>query len=360
LVPIPPVLLRFLIAALITIVSATAASAQLVRLTDSQVLTNTESAFDADAAYDSGNGVYLVVMSKESRVPPGNTIVGVFVGPTGVPIGREFTITFGQVHFPRIVYSRQAPNGPEGNGAFIVTWADWSVNRIRAHVIAYPGWGIFPVATLGAGYGVPEVAYSETSQMLVTTWSNYYAPRTATFSRGSVISRPVGEGPIIPHGTVTIPDAGRSPVIWNTLTDVAWHAARNEFGILYAQRASPWALRFARMDPAGAILDDRAIATLQAEPLAAALEFSPLTGNYVALWADPQTGRITSCELSETGTPLARGLLPASIVGGENGMALAYNRVSGTFLPSGIARCPRTQSKSRDSNSTSTARRSPR
>ena len=128
---------------------------------------------------------------------------------------------------------------------------------------------------------------------------------------------------------------------------MAWHGSRNEFGILYVRRASPWDLRVARVTTTGSILDDRVVTTVDAEPLAAQLGFSPSTGNYIALWANAATGRITAAELTPDGSVLMRAELPASILGGQLGMALTYNPVSGTFLLLGFSNVAMTRGQIR-------------
>jgi hypothetical protein len=328
-----PSLSRFLLCAwfagLLPVLGAADAHAQILRASPSLVIKTGDHAFGSDSAYDPANRVYLVVMANENNVvAPYGELIGRFVDTAGTPLGSQFVIQSGRMNLPRVIY-----NADIGGGAFIVSWAD--DDTIHARTVVYPGVVSPSRLTLGSGYGVHEVAYSNTSRVFGVAWTNYWAPSTTRFAR---LLMPGGS--VATTTLLTTGDAGRSWVLWNSLTDIAWHATRNEFGILYAKRASPWELRFARVSTGGVVLDERVIATVDDEPLAGQLAFSPSTGNYIALWADRVTGRITGTELLHDGTAVATGELPASILGGQLGMAVDYNPVSDTFLLVGFGSVP--------------------
>ena len=327
---------QVLFATLFLTLGTSYASAQLWRASGTTAISRgTDSVFGADAAYDPINNVYLVVMAEEDAARINDRIAGRFIDRVGNPLGAEFTIASGFGDLPRVVYGADVSNGAGGTGGFLVTWADYSTDRILARRVAYPGVLVGSVSTVGTGYGTSELAYSPTSQVFLAAWTNYYGSHSTAVERIGVNGVPIGAPALLASG-----DAGRSGVTWNSVTDVTWDSARNEFGILYAKAASPWGMRFATMTPTGTIVADHAVATIGAPPTAAALEYSPLTGNFIAVWADATTGLITGAELSPAGSVIATGTLPASILGGQNGLALGYNASSGTFLVLGFSQVP--------------------
>ena len=170
------------LAVLLLMLGIVDARAQLLRASPSLVIKSGDFAFGSDAAYDPVNRMYLVVMAKELQVAPYGTLVGRFVDSTGTPVGSEFVIQIGWVNLPRVIYSADVVT-QTGSGGFIVTWGDFPADTLGGRTVTFPGIVGTSVLSIGAGYGVHEVAYSATSRILGTAWTNHTAPHTTRFSR---------------------------------------------------------------------------------------------------------------------------------------------------------------------------------
>ena len=312
------------------------ASAQIARVGITRTLFSGDFVLGPDVAYDPVNHVYLVLMPRENATDLFGSLVGVFVDHLGIPVNPPFLIASdGRAAFTRAVYSPTVPNGAGGFGGFLVTWAEpWGHSTVEPR--SYSRTVAFPNRLVGA------------QNMLV----NFYVPRDVVAARdganfgvvwddGQAIRgrRVSPAGAPIMFGLIGVEagEIGDSPVLWNQLTSIAAHATKNEFGILYAvRRSGTWFMRFARVLTTGQgpsdLLDRVDVAHIGSLPTAAALHFSPLTGNYVAVWGNATTGVVTAAEISDVGRVLSRGAVSTSVLASENGMALAYNAASGTFL----------------------------
>ncbi len=308
------------------------ASAQLVRVGSPRLVDAGDTVIGGDAAYDPVNRTYLIAMAREGAGTLGS-VWGAFVDISGNPLAPPFPIrSAGRANFARAAYSPHVSNGAGGVGGFLVTWTEPFVPGVFSQIVAYPNRVVGTAHLLSPQYSLREVAYSPASQRFLVAWETSDAPNSALVGVVGIDAQAVGLPVVLANG-----NAGRPWIIWNSITSAAWHDTRNEFGVLYAaQSATAWALRFARVSAAGVVADNRHVIDLGAEPIAAALGFSPLTGNYVALWADP-AGAITGAELSGTGAVISVGPIPQTILGGQNGMALAYSGGSGTFLLLGFS-----------------------
>ena len=314
-------------ASCLIILFATSATAQLARVGSSHLVDSVDFVMGADAAYDPVHQMYLVVQARE-HTGTGGSVWGVFVDAAGVPAPSAFLIhSGGRANFARATYSPHVSDGAGGQGGFLVTWSEPLTPGSFARIVSYPNRLVTPPRALSTDYGLREVSYSPASQMFLAAWENA-APDSAFFRRVALDAATIGDPIPLAAG-----NAGRPWIIWNSITAVAWHATSNEFGVLYAvQEASVWFVRLARVSTAGDILDRHTLAQMSAEPIAAALQYSPLTGNYIALWAGPAAGAITGAEVSGAGDVISTGPIPRTLVAGENGMALAYSGGSGTFL----------------------------
>jgi hypothetical protein len=319
---------RVLVLACLVIGVAADAAAQLSRVGDARVANTQDTVFGGDAAYDPVNHVYLVVMAREQGDTLLGSVLGTFVNTSGDLVGSPFVIRVGaRANFARAAYSPDVSNGAGGRGGFLVTWTEPFTGFTYSHLAAYP-YGVVSstVNVVNPGYNGPaEIAYSTGSQAFLIAWESKSPLGGAAFARVSTAG--VTVGPSVP-----LASTGSSGVIWNSNTSVVWNPTRGEFGVLYATQGSPATARLGRVSPTGVILDTPVVASLSAPPIAAALQFNPSTGNYVAVWADSGTGVITGAELSGTGTLIASGAMPSTIIGSQNGIALSYNSTSGTFL----------------------------
>ena len=123
-------------------------------------------------AYDSRNGVYLVVSAYGS-------LNGRFVAADGQIIGTPFAIPAGTAftHYPRVAYS---PDGDNGSGAFLVTWHSGDLpgtpfTSVHGRIVSYTHGLIsadWQISTEGAFWEQgPSVAYSTASKEFMVTWN---------------------------------------------------------------------------------------------------------------------------------------------------------------------------------------------
>jgi hypothetical protein len=327
---VPALLGRVVAVAALTLCAAAPATAQLFSARDNPNL-GAVPVRGTDTAYDPVNNVYLVVGSTA-----GNTMTplyGVFTNAAGVPITSLFQInTDGwMAHFPRVTYSPHVSNGAGGFGGFLVTWhGGLFTNSIRARVVAYPNRIVSAEATIASPPGStfqeagPAVAYSSVSYVFLVTWqgSNFGVYGALINVHGQAISGAflVSDVPAVQNGF-----GYRDPA-------VAWNSHTNEFGVLYTG-FSPWGATtsFARVNPSGNVLR-RHMFNVTAFTYISELAFNPATGRYIAAWFQ---GGTYGAEIDAYGDIVATGLV-STATGTRDGLGLAYNPISGTFLLAGM------------------------
>ena len=313
------------------------ASAQIARVGLTRTLFSGDFVLGPDVAYDPVNNVYLVLMPREDDTGGLGSLIGVFVDTIGIPVNPPFLIASnGRAGFTRAVYSPTVSNGAGGFGGFLVTWSEpWGGSTTLpftySRIVAFPNRLVGTQKTLEGFYGPRDVAVGMGGVNFGVVWED------ATDARGRRVD--LTAAPIAPGPTgITDEEVGDSPVFWNEITSIAAHGAKNEFAVLYAARRSgTWFMRFARITTTGSspsdLIDRVDVAHVDSLPTAAALQYSPLTSNYVAVWGDATTGVITGAEISDTGRVISRGAVSStSVLASQNGMALSYGAASGTFL----------------------------
>ena len=162
-----------LVAALLlcSLIAATPASAQIARLGQTFLVWNGLSR-GSDVAFDTRNGVYLVVAAH-------GALVGRFVTADGVLVGDPFVLqaAAGFAQFPHVAYSADANNGA---GAFLVSWheSDGAIPSLHVRMVTYPGGPIGADKKIVGNdtywevMGAP-IAYSTVSHEFLVVWRQY-------------------------------------------------------------------------------------------------------------------------------------------------------------------------------------------
>lgn len=292
--------------------TAGSASAQLFQVgSTNNVLPGTVRG--TDSAFDPGNGVYLVVGAH-------GVVNGVFVNASGVALTAPFAISngAGHAHFPRVAY---------GAGGFLVTWHQniGQQNYVHARRVTYPGGlgsesvisSLDPPASGGSWWEAgAALAFSSSSQRFLVAWQTCCGGNSVVQARSVDI-----------HGTPVAPiqqisnGYARDP-------GVAWNSALNEFGISFSGAdASSATAVFARTNLHGGVLR-RTVVGRGAGTYISDIAFNQTAGRYVMVWFQ---GATYGAEIDGAGDALAVGLVSPS-VGAYDGLGLAFQPVSGTFL----------------------------
>jgi len=312
------------------------ASAQIARVGLTRTLFSGDFVLGPDVAYDPVNDVYLVLMPRENDSDLFGSLIGVFVDSLGIPAQPPFLIASdGRAGFTRAVYNPSVSNGAGGFGGFLVTWSEpWGHATTSpftySRIVAFPNRLVGTQKTIDGFYGPRDVAVGSGGINFGAVWEDASALRG---KRLDLTAAPAASGAIGVAGE----EVGDSPVAWNEITSIAAHGTRSEFGLLYAARRSgTWFMRFARMATVGSspsdLIDRVDVAHVGSLPTAAALVYSPLTGNYIAVWGNATNGVVSGAEISDTGRVISRGIVTTSVLASQNGMALSYGPASGTFL----------------------------
>ena len=322
---VPALVGRAVTAAALILCTADAARAQLFSALDNPYL-NAVPVRGTDTAYDPVNKVFLVVGSTS-----GNSITplfGVFTNTAGAPITAPFQINVPgeHAHFPRVVYSPHVGNGAGGAGGFLVAWhGGLFTNTIRTRIVAYPGLIVSAETQTPSPPGSTfqeagaAVAYSPSSFVFLVTWqaSNFTVWGATIATNGQ---RLVGPFQISPAGV-----GARDP-------SVAWNALTNEFGVLYSGFSPSGATTtFARVTPGGAVVRTNTF-NVTSVTYITDLVYNGATGRYLAAWFQ---GGTYGAEIDGAGDVVGVGLL-STTTGTRDGLGLAYNPASGTFLLAGM------------------------
>ena len=316
-----PVLLPVM-ALVVTFLSATPAWAQLARIGVNPYL-GAVPVRGTDTAFDPVNNVYLVVGSTAgNNITP---LFGVFADTSGNPITAPFQINnAGQhAHFARVVYSPHVSNGAGGLGGFLVTWhGGLFTNSVRTRVVAFPNRIVSAEAEIPSQTyqeAGASVAYSTASHVFLVAWQE------SNFSvRGAIIG--TGGQPLTAAFLISEPGIGaRDP-------SVAWNPYTGEFGVLYTGFGGSGATTtFARVNAGGAVLR-RNTFNFAGATYITDLAFNPSTARFVGAWYQ---GGTFGAEIDGNGDTVSQGLL-STVTGTRDGLGLAYNAISGTFLLVGM------------------------
>jgi hypothetical protein len=273
----------------------------------------------SDVAYDPGHNLYLVVGAYGS-------VWGAFTDTAGNKVS-SFTInttgSFGQ--FPSVAYSPNTPNGVGGTGAFVVTWHEnfpgSTTNYVNTRVVAYPAGPLGSQQTIVAPMGTwwesrPPIAYSSTSGVFLTVWrsADYVIWGARLDVNGTLIGSPF---------PISAPSS-QSP-------SVAWNSATNEFAVLYTGFGSGTTTAVSMVTPAGTVAATNTFNFAGANgTYITDIAYNPTTGHLIGLWYQLKAGTL-GVEIAGDGSIVATGLV-STTVGTYDGLGLAYNPVSGTFL----------------------------
>jgi hypothetical protein len=272
-----------------------------------------------DTAFDPINRVYIVV----SAYGPVNVA---FVNEAGAPLTSPIQLSGGFAQYPRVAFSPHVFNGA---GGFLVTWhqgdgpviAGSPSNQVHGRLVSYgatPQLGpdrVVGTSPLGTWWeAAPAVAYSSTSQTFLVAWQQY--------AIGEVHAARVGlDGAAIGAPFVVSDSYARDP-------GLAWNPFDNEFGVSYSGANQFGAsVTLARVSASGAVLK-RTVLFQGGGTYITDIAFNLATRNYVVAYSTPST---RTTEVSAAGDVISHGL-PYSPVGFYDGLALAYNLLSGSHL----------------------------
>ncbi len=296
---------------------STPAFAQLSRVGNNPLLFGATTR-GTDSAYDPVNRVYLNVSAYGS-------VYGVFSNTNGDPVSSLLiNSTTGFAHYPRVVYSPHVRNGAGGFGGFLVSWHEnlGSSNFVNFRIVAYPDRLVTAQRVIPSGATWWEsgasMAYSPTSQVFLVAF------RTVDYLIWGARIGTSGEMVGAPFQISQSGIGARDP-------NVAWNSSWNQFGVLYTgfQNAGATA-GISIVDPAGNVLRHNIFNFTKATYISD-LRYNAATNRYVAVWFQ---GGTYGAELSAAGDVIAAGLV-STTTGTYDGLGLAYNPVSGTFLLAG-------------------------
>jgi hypothetical protein len=278
----------------------------------------------SDVAYDPVNKVYLVVAAY-------GPVWGTFTSASGDKISAFQINSPGPfAHFPRVTYSPDVSNGAGGVGGFIVTWHESAggPNFVNTRIVSYPAGPIGVQQTIPTPVGTwwesgAAIAYSSTSNVFLITWrsADYLIWGARLNSNGTLMGAAF---------QISQPAQGaRDP-------SVAWNPATDQFGVLYdGWGASGTQTTFTLVSASGGVVSHNtfnfagAVGTYITD-----LAFNSSTGRFVGVWVQAGAGTL-GAEIDGTGTVVASGLV-STTTGTVDGLGLAYNRVTGTFLLVGM------------------------
>lgn len=270
----------------------------------------------ADVGYDSGRNAFLYVTTEhQSGWVTGSfgSVNGGLVatnGSNGFRIDTTGNFPFG----PALAYSSHAD-------AFLVVWVT-NNGQVRGRLVRYGtgplGTADFLIGTGGRNTWAPAIAYSNTSQQFLVSWSSAQGPNyvVRVSAAGSVIGAP----------------AQASSNIWTQHPAVAWNAAGDDFLVVYAAEfSSGWRIVGRRIDggvPVGSEFTVHASGGTRLPDIA----YSSHSGKYLVSWFQYSPYGIYGRLLNTDGSAASsvQPLLPSSY-GTYDANSLAYNEHSDTF-----------------------------
>lgn len=266
-----------------------------------------------DAAHDPIGDVYLVVNGNAA-------ISGAFVDADGAPLGAPFALaeTDAWTQGARVGYG----------DAFLVAWHDTrddpDLSALRGRIVAWDGAGPafagpdFEIGGAGTyGEMPPAIAWSAAASAYLVVWHtgadhDIHARRVA--HDGALVGDPVA--------LTADPD-------WQSDAGVAWHAARDEWLVVYTHAGATTEVRARRLAADGTPLADPTTLTTAAGTWLAQVVYVPETADYLAAWFE---GTMQARRLDADGAPLAPAFTLAPGYGNYDGYAVARSPVSGRFV----------------------------
>jgi hypothetical protein len=286
-----------------------------------------------DVAYDSTNGVYLVVHGNGY-----GGIGGAFVSADGVPIGGPFPIagTAAFVQTPRVSY---AP----GADVFLVTWLDTRLDPNRSSVwgriIRYSGGGpayisgdiLISTAPGGAHSEMgPAVEYSTGSGLFLVAWMQYGPSAGGTFDIRAQLVTTAGQ---LAGGEIPVTLDTR----WQAQPSIAYNPDRDEFMVVFGLSASDGEYAAGRRIAAstGALVDPVAlpfhVSTYLTVP---EVQYHRGTGRYLVAWFTYAGGALATLGVLVNGDGSVASAVFPIVIGNStyDALDLSYNAPSGVFL----------------------------
>jgi hypothetical protein len=247
---------------------------------------------------------------------------GRFVSADGTLLAGPFPIKEGFIcQFPRVAYS---PDVDGGLGGFLVTWQQTdNINNVHSRLVSFSHGVIGPEQQLSFDWSFNEsgasVAYSTVSKVFLVAWDG--GGRQIRAQRVDINGNQVG-----PQIVVTPPVAG----VGNRDPSIAYNPDNNEFLIVY----SGWNTSFAfvvarRVAPTGELLGAQIQLSVASGTYITEVAYNSVTKQYLAIWYQFGTyGKL----LDAAGNVVSNLLLLATRFTAYDGLGLAYNDTSGTFM----------------------------
>ena len=270
-------------------------------------------------AYDSKNGVYLVVSAYGS-------LNGRFVAADGQLIGVPFAIPAGTAftHYPRVAYS---PDADGGSGGFLVTWHSGDLpgtpfTSVHGRIVSYAHGLVSPdrqISTEGAFWEQgPSVAYSTASKEFMVTWNGAGIRAQRVSNTGENLGPPIA---------VSVPATGwgyRDPTL-------AYNPHTNEYLVVYSGWTPSYAFVAARRVAAGtgAAVSGQIVLNTAVGTYITDVVYNPATQRYLAAWYQGGAyGRL----LDGAGNIVSNVLLLSTRFSAYDALAIDYSAASGTFM----------------------------
>ena len=270
----------------------------------------------SSVAFDSKNGVYLVVSSN-------GPLNGRFVSADGAPIGSYFVIHgVGYTHFPQVAYS---PDANGGAGGFLVSWhqtqAVGATPQVR--MVSYSSGSpvytpIVQLTTDGSWWEAgAQIAYSTTSKEFLVTWqaAGIRAHRISTTGEklGSQI-----------YITNTIdyfrdPSVAYSPVVNQFLVSFGGADAAGAFASAQRVAAGSGAL-------VGGVIPLHRAASVYISEAA----YNSATNRYLVAWWQP--GGAFGKLVDTAGNVVSTALPLSTRFSAYDALGIDYNATTGTFM----------------------------
>ena len=268
--------------------------------------------------YDSRNSVYLIVGAG------GGIVWGRFVSADGAVLGSPFGIQTAPIYgqYPRAAYSPDADNG---NGAFLVTWAESSLGggntAVHARLVSYARGGPFGAETQVGHYAKytagSAVRYSTGSREFMVAWQNYMTndiDAVRVSNAGTVLA------------SVPIPATGdgeRDP-------DVAYNPVTDEFLIVYTGWGSYTFTRALRVKAGGGGVGAPVELFAGTGTYITSVTYNSQNNTFLAAWYALPQGATLGRVIAANGTPAGDVTLLSSRWKAYDALGIAYNPLTNT------------------------------
>lgn len=273
-------------------------------------------------AYDSRNQVYLLVSSQ-------GVVRGRFVTADGTPVGEAFVIqaSGNYTHFPRVAYS---PDAHGGAGGFLVTWHEsdqpGGSTSIHGRIAAYPGALVTADVILGndrswweAG---PAVAYASGSREFLVVWRGRFGG-----ANDITAARVNNAGQLVANFQITATGD------YEDNASVAYNPHNDEFLVSYANYTTFAAVASQRVQAGtGQLLGPPIVLVQTGGTYITDTAFNEATNQFLVAWYQLPAGNVSGRLVDAGGALQGNILLLSSRYRANDGLSVAYNSVSESFL----------------------------